>query len=270
MAEATPAPVAPAAGAPPPPPAAPAAAQPSGATAPDKGTSAPAAPPPAADKAPAAAAPGGAEPAKKDGAAPGGAAPAAPVAPTEDAPTLGGQPRETAPVEVKVPEGLTVDEAVLAEFKTLASELKLDGAGAQRLMDLSARSAKAAAAKAEESARQENTKMVAAWKQAAETDKEFGGKDYQANLKLANKALDKLATPELKQLLKDFPGLAYHPGVIGTFWRVGKGMAPDTVAGTVAENGGVNSAPKEDEGDGWDKLYRNARKGLPPDAGRTT
>jgi len=131
---------------------------------------------------------------------------------TEAAPTT---PQE---IEITVPEGVAADTEVLNEFKTLAKELNLSQADAQRLADLQI---KMTLRQGEEMRAQH-----VAWADAAKTDKEFGGDAFAANLSVAKAALDQFATPELRSLL-NVTGLGNHPEVIRAFVRIGKQISED-------------------------------------------
>lgn len=84
---------------------------------------------------------------------------------------------------------------------------------------------------------------VNGWREAARTDKEFGGKEYESNVKNAMKVVEQFGDDELKSLLKspteDNPnGLAIgnHPAVLRTLNRIGKALSdPDLVLGDDVE-----------------------------------
>lgn len=144
-------------------------------------------------------------------------------------------------IEVKLPDNVPVDAAVLSEFKAVAKDLKLDSAGAQRLIDLQVKATENFAKVADET--WQRTK--AEWATAAKGDKEYGGPQFDASIKFARTAVEKFATPEFKQMLSDF-GFGDHPELIRFMVRVGKAIAEDRTAGTTAAGVGAEK-PKSRE-----------------------
>ncbi|GJQ57051.1 MAG: hypothetical protein HKUEN07_36200 [Rhodocyclaceae bacterium] len=114
------------------------------------------------------------------------------------------------------PEGAQLDAQVLEAFKPLARELGLAQEGAQKVLDTMA--PVLARRQAEQLA-----SASAQWADASRADKEFGGDQLDENLAVAKKAIDVLASPELRQLLSE-SGLGNHPEVIRMFLRAGKSL----------------------------------------------
>lgn len=121
--------------------------------------------------------------------------------------------------EFKAPEGTQFDDAVIGAFSEVAKELNLPQDQAQKVLDKMAPVIAARQAEKFQAARTE-------WAEAAKTDKEFGGEKLTENLGTAKKALDALATPELRTLLEE-SGLGNHPEVIRVFYRAGKAISED-------------------------------------------
>jgi hypothetical protein len=123
---------------------------------------------------------------------------------------------------LQVPDGLTLDEAVLGEFTGVAKELKLSNEQAQKLVDLQSK----VTLKATEDARAEYQAMKASW----ETDaKKMLGNEANKQLALAAKARDKFGSSGLTEILNQ-SGLGSHPEVIKFFVSVGKAISEDTFA----------------------------------------
>lgn len=136
----------------------------------------------------------------------------------------------------KMPDGIELDAAALAEFEPVARELNLTQEQAQKLVDLEAkRRVDAAAAQAKAWGDQ-----VQAWGAAAENDPEIGGTKFTENLALAKTALDKFGSPELKAAL-DATGAGNHPEFIRAFVKIGKAMAEDVIVG--GPKGGAKGTP---------------------------
>lgn len=174
-------------------------------------TAAPAAPTPAA--AGAAAAPAPADPTAAP-AAPGGEA-----KPNEPANKDG--PSTTVPekYEFEAPEGVELDGVAVGEFSELAKELKLPQAEAKRVVDVAIKMAQRQA--------EETAKTVKGWADQCKADKEFGGDNLDANVAIAQKAIDTFGTPELKAILSQ-SGWGNHPEFVRFAYKAGKAISDDT------------------------------------------
>jgi len=126
-----------------------------------------------------------------------------------------------------LPEGVSVDEALLGEFKATAKELGLSQEGAQKLADIQV--------KAEMKRQQMVEQVKTQWAEQSKADPEFGGERLGESLGTAKKAMDAFATPEMRKLLNE-SGFGNHPEVIRHFIRVGKAISEDgrIVSGTKA------------------------------------
>lgn len=133
--------------------------------------------------------------------------------------------------EIKFEEGRQVDAVVLGDFESVAKELGLSQAQAQKLADFGPKISDLVIAKNNAALKDAQTK----WHEQSVGDKEFGGTKYNENLSIAKRALDNFASPELVQLLKD-TGLQMHPEVIRLFYKAGKTISEDKIV-----NGGNSS-----------------------------
>lgn len=129
-------------------------------------------------------------------------------------------PEATAPesYEFAMPEGVQLDKTAADEFTTIAKELKLDQATAQKVADVGAKMAQRQA--------EAHTKLVESWTEAVKSDKELGGDKLAENLGVARKALDAFGTPELRDVL-NATGFGNHPEVIKAFYKIGKAISED-------------------------------------------
>lgn len=144
-------------------------------------------------------------------------------------------------------EGLELDTDALALATPLFNELGLDQAGAQKLVDLQSDLVQAGAKKQVEAFNEQ----VATWREDSKNDSEFGGDKFDENVKLAQSAVNKFGTPELKQLLEDY-GVGNHPEMIRFMVKVGRLTAEDVPGNEAGATGGNN--------DRVSILYPNARK----------
>jgi hypothetical protein len=135
--------------------------------------------------------------------------------------------------EFEFPEGMSVNQAEVDEFKAAAAELNLDAEGAKKLVALRTKYAQQQADAFEQ--------QVNGWADDAKADKEFGGDKFDENLGVAKKALDSLGTDALKELLKT-SRMGNHPEVIRFFCRVGKAMSEDSFVRPGATTGANKSA----------------------------
>lgn len=150
-------------------------------------------------------------------------------------------PQSTVPesYELKMPDGVQIDSAAAEEFTTIAKELKLNQADAQKLADIGAKMATRQI--------EAHAKMVEAWTEQVKTDKEIGGDKLDENLGVARKAIDTFGSPELKELLNS-TGLGNHPEVVKLAFKVGKAISEDRF---------VTGSPKGPEIDMAKKLFPN-------------
>jgi hypothetical protein len=120
--------------------------------------------------------------------------------------------------DLKMPEGVALDEQAATEFTAIAKELKLDQATAQKFADVGAKMAQRQA--------DNHAKLVETWTEQVKTDKDIGGDKLEENLGIARKALDTFGTPELKDVL-NATGFGNHPAVIKAFYKIGQAISED-------------------------------------------
>jgi len=124
--------------------------------------------------------------------------------------------------DFKVPEGVTVDAAVIDSFKGLAKELGLTQEAAQKLVDFQAANEAAQVKKIGEFW----DKQASDWLGEAKADKEIGGPKFDESVAAANAALKQFGTPKLIEALQTY-GMGNHPEVIRAFARVGQAIQND-------------------------------------------
>lgn len=155
----------------------------------------------------------------------------APADDVQEAPKQAPDKYEFAPQD-----GREFDPEVLGAYEEVARELDLSQEAAQRILDKVAPVLDGQQAKHVEA-------VTTQWREASQTDSEFGGDKLNENLSVARKALDSFGTPELRDLLEK-SGLGNHPEMIRMLYRTGKAISEDGfVAGGNSE--GRKSAPKD-------------------------
>jgi|GEM_PF-331342 len=147
--------------------------------------------------------------------------------------------------EFSAPEGGEIDKEALAHFEPIARELNLNQEQAQKLVDLYGKEVmpKIIAQQAENW-----QKQTAEWAVSAKEDKDIGGDKFDANMTRAKQAMDKFATPALREFLES-TGMGNHPELIRAFVKVGAAMSEDSLV-TSNEKGQRSAA---------DVLYGNNR-----------
>lgn len=141
-----------------------------------------------------------------------------------------GEGSQTVPdtyADFAMPEGVTVDSALLSEATPLFKELGLTQEQAQKLVDFQAKQVQASSQSQVDAFNQ----LMNDWQEQSRNDKEFGGDAFDENIAVARSAIDKFGTPELKQLLEEH-GVGNHPEVIRFMVKVGKLTAEDVPGGT--------------------------------------
>lgn len=127
--------------------------------------------------------------------------------------------------EFKAPEGSELDKAAVEQFEPIARELNLSQEQAQKLVDLYGAKVMPQLMKQQADTWQ---KQVADWGTATKEDKEIGGEKFEANLTRAKQAMDKFATPQLREFLET-SGMGNHPELIRVFVKVGAAMSEDSL-----------------------------------------
>ena len=115
--------------------------------------------------------------------------------------------------------GLMADEETVGEFANIARQVGLSQEEAQNVFT-------SLMPTFESIGRKRMEGWTADWAKQSSVDKEFGGQNFQANLRVANSALKKFSTPEFTKLLQ-ITGLGNNPEVIRVFYRIGQQMTQD-------------------------------------------
>lgn len=135
-----------------------------------------------------------------------------------------------------VPEGMELNSALLEQAVPVFQELGLTQEQAQKLIDIQAAEVQAAGERQVDTFNQ----LLQDWLAESKADKEIGGDKFEQTVKVAQNAISKFGTPELKQLL-DQHGVGNHPEMIRFMARVGATLKEDNPGGE-----GNNSQPPQD------------------------
>lgn len=144
-------------------------------------------------------------------------------------------PADTVPedgkYDLKMPEGVEVDTALLETFAPQFKELGLTTKQAQALADKFIE----AQTKQGEAKSQEWAKTVSGWVDQAKADPEIGGANWDSTAKTASGVVQRFGTPELKEYL-NASGAGNHPELIRFMAKVGAMIGEDNPA--ISENPG--------------------------------
>lgn len=177
--------------------------------------------------------------------APAPADPAAPPAPADPKQTVltgkpPADPAAPAPtpeeISVKFPEGVKFEKTRLDQFTKIAKEIGLKSEGAQKMADFYVEMRRAEATA--------QVEMITKWAEDAKADKEIGGSAFEENVKVAKRALDRVGSPALKELLAT-SGFGNHVEVIRLFAKIGKVIAEDRLPG--GDDNDPNKEPSLEE-----------------------
>ncbi len=125
---------------------------------------------------------------------------------------------------LKMQEGFELNEKIMEKYVPVAKELGFSNEKAQKIADLFMEIKKEEIQAQKEAYEKLQTNYI----EQAKNDKEFGGKDFEANLAVANTAINKFGGSELAKVLAE-TGVANHPEFIRFFYRIGKAVSEDSV-----------------------------------------
>ena len=136
-----------------------------------------------------------------------------------------------------MPEGMELDEAALAEATPMFKELGLSQEQSQKVIDLYAKQVQAGSQMQTDNFNQ----LMNDWREQSKNDSEFGGDKYDENVKIAQSAIGKYGTPELKQLLNDH-GVGNHPEMVRFMVKVGRTLSEDIPGNPGGATGNADDA----------------------------
>jgi hypothetical protein len=142
--------------------------------------------------------------------------------------------------EFKFAEGVEVDAAALEAFTPILKDLGLSQEQAQKLADSYA----AQMDKVRDSMIEQHVNQVQEWAKSVREDKEIGGANFDANVKIAQRAIARFGDAELKQVLDQY-GVGNHPAVVRAFLKVGREIKEDNLETGGAAGGGARKPTEE-------------------------
>lgn len=137
----------------------------------------------------------------------------------------GGTPGESeggaeTPLEITLPEGIELSAEWRSSIEALAKADMTPAQRAQAFVDAGVKFQGELTGRMQDQV----AHNIEAWAVASKADPEIGGTSYDTNVALAQLAVGKFGTPELKEAFETM-GLGNHPEFVRVFARIGKAMA---------------------------------------------
>ena len=126
------------------------------------------------------------------------------------------------------PEGVKLEEAMMADFAAWAKENNISQANAQKLVDINSEAVKRVSEDGKKANDVAIKKMTDTWIQAQKDHPEYGGAAHKESVATARLAVEKLGGAELRETF-DKLGVGEHPVLFNAFVRLGNLMKDDTI-----------------------------------------
>lgn len=127
-----------------------------------------------------------------------------------------------------VPEGLTLDPAMLADANAVFKELGLSQEKAQKLIDLQTKYALGQDGARAEALKTALDKQAQDWTAEIKNDPEFGGAKFDSTVSSAVKAMQAFGDAPLRQLLNE-SGIGNNPSMVKLFAKIGSAIGEDKI-----------------------------------------
>lgn len=148
-----------------------------------------------------------------------------------------------------------MDGKTLEPFKALAGEIGLDSEKAQKIFDYYLKTRGESMKAAQET--WAKTKM--GWREATTKDPDLAGdgrpETFKANIQMAIRGVDFAGGAELRDVLER-TGLGSHPTVVKAFYRIGKALSEDSLAGSAG-----NGTPHRQDRPAMASLFTSMQQG---------
>ncbi len=127
--------------------------------------------------------------------------------------------------DIKLEDGIELDQALLERASPVMKELGLTNAQASKLAGVIAEQRKIEY----DALSERQQKITSDWQQEIRTDKDFGGENLTASLNNANRVIATFGDDALKRDLVEI-GIGNHPGLFRLLARVGNALSDDKPA----------------------------------------
>jgi hypothetical protein len=158
---------------------------------------------------------------------------------------------------VKLPEGADVDQEFFGDVKSWAKESGVKPEGLQKLVDSWSKRLAQITTKQEAEFKASREKQVQGWMKELEGDKNFGGKEFQANISGLQKFLNKVDPDKSFRKEISKAGIGNWPPLVRFLHGISKASTDDSVAGTL---GGAPRTPATDDAAFHEELYPTMKK----------
>ncbi len=165
---------------------------------------------------------------------------------------LFGKPESYDYKEVKLPEGMNLNEDMTGKFNDYASKMNLSQKGANDLMAMAVELTEQTQKQTVAQLNQLNEAKIENYKQLLNADKEVGGAKLKETLTTANLAYEAFADEPTRELLAE-SGLTVHPKIVKMFHTIGLQMKQDNIH--------ISKNPVGDKRTREDILYPSMNKG---------
>lgn len=124
--------------------------------------------------------------------------------------------------DLKLPDGSLLDAKATEKVSSFAKEMKLTQTEAQAVLERES----ALLASYVDNQKQHLAQQQKEWVESVKVDKELGGDNFNKNIEMAKRVVDRYGTDSFKKALND-SGLGNHPELVRFVSRIGKAMSED-------------------------------------------
>jgi hypothetical protein len=132
--------------------------------------------------------------------------------------------------DVKLPDGMELDAELTGEFSSIAKEMKLSQAKADKFMGMGVKLSQKLQQNFENAIKEAQGNRIKEIKTMLNTDPEIGGANLKSTLLEANEAYKAFVSEEAANVLAE-TGLNNHPAIVKMFRDIGRQVKGDTIKG---------------------------------------
>lgn len=132
--------------------------------------------------------------------------------------------------EVKLPDGMELDAELTGEFSSIAKEMKLSQAKADKFMGMGVKLSQKLQQNFENAIKEAQENRIKEIKTMLNTDPEIGGANLKSTLLEANEAYKAFVSEDAANVLAE-TGLNNHPAIVKMFRDIGRQVKNDTIKG---------------------------------------
>ena len=133
--------------------------------------------------------------------------------------------------DVELPEGMELDAELTEEFSSIAKEMNLSQAKADKFMGMGVKLSQKIQQNFENAIKEAQVNRIKEIKTMLNTDPEIGGANLKSTLLEANESYKTFVSDEAANVLAE-TGLNNHPAIVKMFRDIGRQIKGDTVKGS--------------------------------------